>query len=69
MLPAVVAELWVPLLFPGRRATRGLAKPGLAFISTMVCVRRKLIILLTASFGSMYVGVVGQSIMSTRTAL
>jgi hypothetical protein len=60
MLPAVVAELRVRLLFPGRRATGGMDKPGLASISTMVCVRRKPIILLTASFGSMYVAVVGQ---------
>jgi hypothetical protein len=56
MLPVAVAELRVPLLFPGRRATRGMDKPGLASISTMVFVRRK-IILLTASFGSMYVAV------------
>jgi hypothetical protein len=60
MLPAAVAEPRVPLLFPGRRATGGMDKPGLASISTMVFVRRKLIILLTTSFGSMYVAVVGQ---------
>jgi hypothetical protein len=58
MLPAAVAEPRVPLLFPGRRATGGMDKPGLASISTVV--HRKLIILLTASFGSMYVAVVGQ---------
>jgi hypothetical protein len=59
MLPAAVAEPRVRLLFPGRRATGGMDKPGLASISTMV-VRRKPIIPLTASFGSIYVAIVGQ---------
>jgi hypothetical protein len=69
MLPVAVAELRVRLLFPGRWATGGMDKPGLASISTMVFVRRKPTILIMASFGSMYVAVVGQSTMSTRTAL
>jgi hypothetical protein len=69
MLPAEVAELRVQPLVPGRQATVKMDKPGLVSISTMVFVRRKLTILLTAFFGNICVAVVGQSTMSTRTAL